>query len=173
MILTGNEIRKNVENNRIQIKPFDNELIGTNSYDLCLDNELIVYEDEVLDMKHEPKSKRIKIPEDGLELPANSFALGASTCNLGSDFYVPLIHGKSTTARAGLFVHITADLIDIGFHGRTTFQLYNVLPIRLYPNMKIAQVSFWVPQGEIDLYNGKYQGASGPMASRVYLDVLK
>ncbi len=173
MILTGNEIRKNVEDNRIQLSPFDNELIGTNSYDLCLSNELIVYEDEVLDLKQEPKSKRLKIPEEGIELPANSFALGASTCNLGSDFYVPLIHGKSTTARAGLFVHITADLIDIGFHGRTTFQLYNVLPIRLYPNMKIAQVSFWVPQGEIDLYNGKYQGASGPMTSRVYLDVLK
>jgi hypothetical protein len=36
----------------------------------------------------------------------------------------PTNSGKSGTARMGLFVHVTADLIDIGSHGVTTFQLY-------------------------------------------------
>jgi dCTP deaminase len=61
-------------------------------------------------------------------------------------------------------------LIDIGSHGVTTFQLYATLPVRLYRGMLIAQVSFWVPDGEIKLYKGKYQGSEGPKPSLTYKD---
>lgn len=70
----------------------------------------------------------------------------------------------------GLFIHVTADLIDIGYHGNTTFQFYATLPVRLYPGMKIAQISFWVPKGEIVFYDGKYQGGKGPQVSKTHLD---
>ncbi|MGR8825833.1 dCTP deaminase [Leuconostoc mesenteroides] len=170
MILTGKEIQKQYENGNIKFSEFDSSLISTNSYDLRLGNELLIYEEEVLDVKKVNKSKIVKIPEEGLTLPKGSFVLGKSSIQLGSDVFVPLIHGKSTTARMGLFVHITADLIDIGFYGNSTFQLHNLLPITLYPNMPIAQVTFWKPQGKIVLYDGKYQGATHPRASEVYKD---
>jgi dCTP deaminase len=70
----------------------------------------------------------------------------------------------------GLFVHCTADLIDIGSFGNVTFQLYSTLPIKVYPGMLIGQVTFWVPSGDINLYSGKYQGSEGPQASKSYID---
>ena len=72
----------------------------------------------------------------------------------------------------GLFVHVTADLIDIGSHGVTTFQLYATLPVRIYVDMLIAQVSFWKPLGDIELYKGKYQNSTGPQPSMTYKDFL-
>lgn len=37
--------------------------------------------------------------------------------------FVPIIRGKSSIARMALFVHVTADLIDIGLVNQWTFQL--------------------------------------------------
>ncbi|MBI3631284.1 MAG: dCTP deaminase [Candidatus Staskawiczbacteria bacterium] len=128
------------------------------------------YTSEVIDPKIESHYEEIRIPKDGLVLGAGDFVLGHSNERIGSDFYVPLIHGKSGTARTGLFVHVTADLIDIGSHGVSTFQLYATLPIRLYSNMLIAQVSFWVPFGDIILYKGKYQNSIGPCPSMIHKD---
>jgi len=72
-----------------------------------------------------------------------------------------------------LFLHVTADIIDIGSHGHVTFQLHSTLPIRLYPGMAIAQVTFWKPKGKIVLYEGRYQGSRGPRASEVHRDFVK
>jgi dCTP deaminase len=47
-------------------------------------------------------------------------------------------------------------------------QLFATIPIKLYAGMTIAQVSFWKPFGEIKLYNGKYQGSTGPRISETY-----
>jgi dCTP deaminase len=98
------------------------------------------------------------------------FMLGHSQEQIGSDHYVPLIHAKSSIARLGLFVHVTADLIDIGSFGQVTFQLFATERIKLKVGMAIAQVTFWVPRGEIKLYDGKYQGSLGPRPSEVFRD---
>jgi len=170
MILTGKKIIEEVKKNRIDISPFDRDRITTNSYDLSLGNTIIRYSQDVIDPKCQASYEEIIMPEDGLVLNAGDFVLGHSRERIGSDFYVPLIHGKSGTARMGLFVHVTADLIDIGSHGVTTFQLYATLPVKLYPGMLIAQVSFWVPLGDIVLYKGKYQNSTGPRPSMTYKD---
>ena len=170
MILTGKKIIEEVQKNRIEILPFDKKRITTNSYDLSLGGTLIRYKTGVIDPKQKTPYEEIKIPADGLVLQAGEFILGNSKERIGSDFYVPLIHGKSGTARMGLFVHVTADLIDIGSHGVTTFQLYATLPVRLHAGMLIAQVSFWVPFGDIVLYKGKYQNSTGPRPSTTYKD---
>jgi dCTP deaminase len=156
MILTGKKILKEVKNDKMDIYPFDENKVTTNSYDLSLGKTLISYNSGILDPKEKPSYKEVIIPEDGLVMDVGDFMLGHSNERIGSDYYVPIIHGKSGTARMGLFVHVTADLIDIGSHGVSTFQLYATLPVRIYPNSLIAQVSFWVPFGEIDLYKGKY-----------------
>lgn len=106
-------------------------------------------------------------------LPKISFRLGSSCERIGSNSYVPIVHARSGIARLGLFVHVTADLIDIGSIGVITFQFYATLPVKVYPGMKIAQVSFWQPKGEIVLYTGKYQNSTGPRASLSYLDKSK
>lgn len=173
MILTGEEIKKQINKGNITIKPFNQKNITTNSYDLTLGEEYLVYTGRILDPAKENKYKIKKISQSGLLLKKGDFILGHSKEIIGSKKFVPLIHAKSGIARLGLFVHITADLIDIGSIGNTTFQLYATKNIKIYPNMLMGQVSFWVPKGKIILYNGKYQNSIGPKASQVYRDFNK
>lgn len=78
----------------------------------------------------------------------------------------------------GVFVSNTAGYVDPGFRGHLTLELSNAasLPIKLYPKMKIGQLSFLKmttpadrPYGSQPL-GSKYQGQTEPTASRVHLD---
>ena len=91
---------------------------------------------------------------------------------MGSKHCVPIIRGRSSTGRLGLFIHITADIIDIGSINQWTLQMHAVQKIKIYPGMLIGQVTFWVPKGKIILYKGKYQGSRGPMESQIYKDFI-
>ena len=173
MILTGKEIEKEVNGGMITITPFNPSCITTNSYDVALGNTLLKYTEEILDPKKNNSYEEILIPPKGIILTKNSFHLGSSCEKIGSNSYVPIVHAKSGIARLGLFVHVTADLIDIGSIGTITFQFYATLPVKIYPGMKIAQVSFWQPKGDIVLYSGKYQNSDGPRSSLSYLDKSK
>lgn len=170
MILTGNQIIKEVTNNNIIINPFDKNRITTNSYDLTLGSKLVIYTDEVLDPKKKPNIKEITIPDEGYVMQRGDFLLGHSNEMVGSKKFVPIIHAKSSIARLGLFIHITSGLFDIGCICDATFHLYATMPIRLYKNMPIAQITFWHTSGDIQLYDGKYQGDKGIAPSRIYRD---
>lgn len=172
MILSGVSITEEFNKGRIRIVPFNMEHVTTNSYDLTLGNEFLRYINDVVDPRSENPHEIITVGEEGILLEKGGFLLGHSQEEIGSDHFVPIIHAKSSTARLGLFVHVTADLIDIGSHGNVTFQLYSTLPVRVYPGMRIAQATFWQPKGEIELYKGKYQGSKGPRASEVYRDFV-
>lgn len=52
------------------------------------------------------------------------------------------LEGRSSFARLGLEIHMTAGFIDPGFEGVITFEIYNAGPttIRLYPGMRIGQI---------------------------------
>lgn len=76
----------------------------------------------------------------------------------------------------GVFVSNTAGYVDPGFEGHLTLELSNVanLPITIYPNMKIGQISFFQltspaenPYGSAAV-GSKYQGQRGPTPSRYY-----
>lgn len=170
MILTGPKIKSAVDEGSITIAPFAEGQINPNSYDLRLGNTLIVYKNQVLDTRQNNETETLTIPEEGFLLQPDKLYLGHSIETVGSNEYVPIIRGKSSTGRMGLFVHITADLIDIGSHGTFTFMLHAVQPLRVYPGMRIGQVTFWSTLGEITLYDGKYQGSKGPMPSQVHRD---
>lgn len=58
----------------------------------------------------------------------------------------------------------------IGSHNQCTLQLNPVQPVRLYPGMLIGQVTFWTVIEEIVLYQGRYQGAIGPVESKIHMD---
>jgi dCTP deaminase len=171
MILTGPEIQREIETGKIRITPFNHQRVTTNSYDLSLGKTYIKYTSFPIDTKVPPKYEEKEIPATGMLLNAGDFILCSTAEMIGSDYYVPIIHAKSGIARLGLFVHVTADLIDIGAHVHSTLQLYATCPIVIYPDMLIGQVSFWRPQGEVELYNGKYQHSTKPMPSMIYKDI--
>ena len=173
MILTGPKIKQEVESGKITITPFSESYVNPNSYDLRLGDSLMVYKSTELDTKQENETETFKIPEDGFLLQPDTLYLGHSLEVVGSDVYVPIIRGKSSTGRMGLFVHITADLIDIGSKGKFTFMLHAVQPLKVYPGMRIGQVTFWKTVGDVVLYDGKYQGSAGPMASQIHKDFVK
>lgn len=75
------------------------------------------------------------------------------------------IEGRSSFARLGLQVHMTANLVEAGFDGCLTLEIMNNGPstIRLYPGMRIAQLRFYrlvtapkFPYGKSS--QGKYRG---------------
>jgi len=170
MILTGTEIKRQVEDGRIQISPFSDKQLNPNSYDFRLGESIKVYNNEILDPKIAQEATEIPLTDEGFLLMPDKIYLGYTLEVMGSDFYVPIIRAKSSIARMGLFVHITADLIDIGSHNQWTLQLHAIQPLKLYPLMLIGQVTFWTVSGEIKLYEGKYQGSRGAQPSQMYKD---
>lgn len=171
MILTGPEIAHQVKRGDITIAPFDQECVSPNSYDFHLSRDLCWYTDEVLDCRRENPAIRARIPDEGVVLFPGRIYLASTAEKMGSERFVPIIRARSSIARLGLFVHVTADLIDIGSINHWTLQLHAVQPVRVYPGMRIGQVTFWVTRGEIVLYTGKYQGSTLPMPSLVHRDL--
>lgn len=170
MILSGKEILKHM-GKEIIITPFDEKRINPNSYYLSLADELLVYEQDELDMKKPNPTKRIVIPEEGLLLEPNRLYLGRTNEFTKTDRYVPMLEGRSSTGRLGLFIHVTAGFGDIGFAGYWTLEIFCVQPVRIYPNVEICQIYYHDIDGEYDLYSsGKYQNNSGIQASLMYKD---
>lgn len=173
MILTGPEITKQRSLGRIKIDPFAENQLNPNSYNFRLGRTIKWYKNRVLDVKVKQETETTTITESGFVLEPTRIYLGHTEEKMGSDHYVPIIRGRSSTARIGLFVHVTADLIDIGSHNQWTLQLHAVQPVRVFPGMVIGQVTFWLIEGEVSLYSGKYQGSSGPRASEIYREFLE
>ncbi len=68
------------------------------------------------------------------------------------------VEGKSSNARIGLFVHISAPAVHPGFNSRIMLEFYNVgpLPIRVRPGDPICQLILEQVEGE-GLYQGQFQ----------------
>lgn len=165
MILTGNEIGRAVEAQEIVISPFNDTQVGPNSYDFRLGTRCRTYENVELDARYENPTVEQDISPEGLLLDPGRLYLVNTEEVIGSTRYVPIIRGRSSTGRLGIFVHITADLIDIGSINQLTLQLHAVAPVRIFAGMLIGQVTFWTVQGKIELYNGKYSKLQSPAGS--------
>lgn len=172
MILTGPEIVAATRDGRIGISPFCTGQVNPNSYNVRLGDTLLTYRNDVIDAYQPNPTETTTIGDEGFVLEPDQLYLGHTVERIGSDVYVPLLFGRSSVGRLGLFVEITAPIGDIGFHGQWTLMLSPVRPLRVYPGMKIGQVMFFVSCGKIELYRGKYQAASGPQESRYWHDRL-
>jgi len=174
-MLTGLEIRKQVEAGRIEIEDFRELQLNPNSYNLRLDDELFVYKDFVLDMKKPNQGRFVKIPDGGLVLEPGVLYLGSTKERTFTEDYVPMLEGRSSVGRLGLFVHVTAGFGDVGFNGRWTLELSCVQPIRVYAGVDICQVFFHELTGEKTFYglSGKYQNAVGVQPSYLFRDFEK
>ena len=170
MILSGKEIQKHI-GKEIIIEPFDEGRLNPNSYNLSLANELLVYVQYELDMKMPNETRRILIPEEGLLLEPNKLYLGRTNEFTNTDRYVPMLEGRSSTGRLGLFIHVTAGFGDVGFAGFWTLEIFCVQPVRIYPNVQICQIYYHDIVGEYELYrSGKYQNNQGIQPSLMYKD---
>lgn len=173
MILSGIEILKHIGKDII-IEPFDEKRINPNSYNLSLANELLVYDEQILDMKKLNTTSKITIPDDGIILEPNKLYLGRTNEFTKTDKYVPMLEGRSSTGRLGLFIHVTAGFGDVGFAGFWTLEMFCIHPIKIYPNVEICQIYYHDILGDYDLYNsGKYQNNAGIQPSLMYKDFLK
>jgi len=174
MILSGLEIKKQIENGNIIIDPFDEKRLNPNSYNLRLHNELLVYEDHVLDMKVPNKTKKIIIPEEGLILEPGKLYLGRTLEYTRTEKFVPMLEGRSSIGRLGLFIHVTAGFGDVGFSGFWTLEIHCIQPIKIYPGVEICQIYYHTIEGAYEKYNsGKYQNNTGIQPSLLYMDFNK
>lgn len=171
MILSGNEIRKHL-NSKIFIEPYDESRLNPNSYNLTLNEELMTYEELILDMRHPHRIRRITIPKEGYVLNPNQLYLARTNEMTETHGFVPMIEGRSSIGRLGLFVHVTAGFGDVGFKGFWTLEMFAVQPIRIYPNVPICQIFYHEITGDITEYvSDKYQNNQGIQPSLLFKEL--
>ena len=178
--LTGNQIIKEVNQNRITILPFSENQVNPNSYDYRLApiiKKIIPNSSRngipCIDPKIETCYEEIIIPENGLLLLPGQCYLGHTVEVFGSDFFASLVTGKSSVGRLFINNHHCAGLIDQGFLANITLEITCQLPAVVYPNMRFGQIFWYKTFGKALLYQGKYQTNNAAQISRIYLDIQK
>ena len=170
MILSGKEIARHMGKD-IFIEQYAPRRLNPNSYNLTLHNELLVYENRLLDMKMENPVEQLTIPEEGLVLQPDRLYLGRTQEFTRTENFVPMLEGRSSVGRLGLFIHVTAGFGDVGFAGYWTLEIFCVQPIRIYPGVEICQIYYHDIRGDYEPYrSGKYQNNTGIQPSLLYKD---
>jgi dCTP deaminase len=180
-VLSDGTIRRLVEAGRITIEPWDAERVQPASVDLRLGDSFRVFHNHrttAIDLREPPVNltEEVKV-EDGnpFVIHPGEFVLGRTLewVELPDDI-VARIEGKSSLGRLGLIVHATAGFCDPGWKGTLTLELNNLtrVPIKLYPGLLIAQLSFMAldraaerPYGSPEL-GSHYQGQVAATESR-------
>lgn len=169
MILTGRKIIDEVKNGRINIKPFDLDMVNPNSYNYRLGEVIYKIKSSIIDPKEPVIYEKIIIPKDGYLLEPHTLYLGSTLEIIGSSKYAMQLIGRSSIGRLGLFLQITASLGHVGTSHCWTLEMTVVQPLRVYPKMKIGQVSFWTVKGKNKFrYNSKYWKYLEPHISEFY-----
>ncbi len=157
MILSGQQIESRIDDDII-IDPYDSKQLNSNSVNLTLHNELMTYEEVVLDMRKANRVRRELIPQDGYVLKPNQLYLARTAERTETHNLVPMIEGRSSVARLGLFINATGGFGDVGFCGYWTLQMFAVQPLRIYPGVPICQIFYHEIVGEFLEYSSdKYQ----------------
>jgi dCTP deaminase len=182
VILSDGTIRALLARGRLQVEPLDEAQIQPASVDVRLGSQFLVFRNhttEAIDPYERPTDlmSMVEVPEGSpFILHPSEFVLGTTLEAIGlPDDLVARVEGKSSLGRLGLLIHATAGFVDPGWPlGQITLELSNVatLPIKLWPGMKIGQLSFQQldapserPYGHPGL-GSKYAGQRGPVASR-------
>jgi len=186
-ILTGAAIKTAIEKGEIKIDNLKNDSIGTESIDLHLGSEIkrmktnksIRMEDEegvwyldVFDPKEDYDFDLIEFDsKDRVLLMPNELYLGHTIEIVGSEFYHPQLHDKSSCMRAGISTHGNSGFGDCGFLGQYTLEIQVVKPTILYLGMPICQIAFETLFGEKSYYydreNSKYMNQLGATESKI------
>lgn len=165
MILTDTLIAAERAAGNLTIEPYDPTRLGPNSYDVALDGRLLVYEVPgpfrrvwnwlrwggglVLDTARPTRARYVQIPPEGIVLRPGILYLGSTVERAGSAVYLTDIDGRSTFARQGLSVHVTAGRGDVGWDSHWTLELTCIHPIRIYAGDVLAQIYFSKVDGQV------------------------
>ena len=180
-VLSDGTIRELIERGRIRIDPWDPALVQPASVDLRLGDSFRVFHNHrapAIDLREPPGNLTEEVavgPSDSFVIHPGEFCLGRTLewVELPNDI-VARIEGKSSLGRLGLIVHATAGFCDPGWKGTLTLELNNLtrVPIKLYPGLLIAQLSFMTldrvaqrPYGSPEL-GSHYQGQMAATESR-------
>ena len=180
-VLSDGTIRRLVEAGEITIDPWDPSMIQPASVDLRLGESFRVFHNHrtpAIDLREPPQglTEEVQVTDgDAFVIHPGEFCLGRTQewVELPDDI-VARIEGKSSLGRLGLIVHATAGFCDPGWKGTLTLELANLtrIPIKLYPGLPIAQLSFMTldraaerPYGHEDL-GSHYQGQRAATESR-------
>ncbi|MBY5920468.1 dCTP deaminase [Ferrimonas balearica] len=193
MRLNDIEILEYLDQERIVIEPRPaNDKISGVSVDVNLGNRFRVFQDhtapfidlsgpreEVQKALENVMSDEVRIEEEeAFFLHPGELALGVTheSVTLPADV-VGWLDGRSSLARLGLMVHVTAHRIDPGWSGQIVLEFFNSgkLPLALRPGMPIGALNFERLSGPCARpYNkrqdAKYKGQSGAVASRISQD---
>ncbi|MCI5763838.1 dCTP deaminase [Actinobacillus porcinus] len=125
-----------------------------------MSDEIIIGDDEPFFLH--PGELALATTMESVKLPAN---------------IIGWLDGRSSLARLGLMVHVTAHRIDPGWEGKIVLEFYNSgkLPLALRPNMIIGALSFEILSGHAARpYNArqdaKYKNQQSAVASRINQD---
>lgn len=171
-ILTGDMIEREVKRGKIEISDFSHKQINPNSYNVSIGDTVCIYRNITAIDLHDPDTysdtQTFDIPDEGFMLrPGRAYLIPTKEV-IGSDYYEPIITGRSSFGRLGNQVHQEAGFADIGYHGTLTMQIKVTYPTKIYRGDVIAQVYFLTPHGAIkNLYNGRYQHSAGPVSSKL------
>jgi dCTP deaminase len=180
-VLSDGTILELVEQGRIRVDPWDPQMVQPASIDLRLGDSFRVFHNHrvtAIDLRHPPANltEEIVVPAgEPFVIHPGEFCLGRTLewVQIPNDI-VARIEGKSSLGRLGLIVHATAGFCDPGFEGTLTLELNNLtrVPIKLYPDLPIAQLSFMTldrpaqkPYGSPGL-GSHYQGQRAATESR-------
>jgi dCTP deaminase len=180
-VLSDGTILQLVQEGRIRIDPWDPRLVQPASVDLRLGDSFRVFHNHrasAIDLRQPPENltEEVIVPADeSFVIHPGEFCLGRTLewVELPVDI-VARIEGKSSLGRLGLIVHATAGFCDPGWKGTLTLELNNLtrVPIKLYPGLLIAQLSFMSldqpamrPYGSPEL-GSHYQGQQAATESR-------
>jgi dCTP deaminase len=186
-ILVDHEIRAEIASGKLILDPYDDALIQPNSYDVRLAREFSWHEpsDEPIDpyQSESVLTSLVHVEQDDILIHPGHFVLGATLekiC-LPRDI-VGQLTGKSSLARLGVMVHVTAGFIDAGFShppAQITLEIVNVgnRPVRLHAGMAIGQMVFTRTAECAVAYNekpnAKYNGQPAAAHSKYYLNKNK
>jgi dCTP deaminase len=179
--LSDATIRALVEEGRIRIDPYEPDNVQPSSLDVRLGDSFRVFHNHrvsAIDLRDPPRGLTEEVVIDEGEpfvIHPGEFCLGRTLewVELGDDI-VARVEGKSSIGRLGLIVHATAGFVDPGWKGTLTLELNNLtrVPIKLYPGLLIAQLSFMAldrpaerPYGSPEL-GSHYQGQVAATESR-------
>ncbi len=180
-VLSDGTISRLVGEGRIRIDPFSEALVQPASVDLRLGDSFRVFHNHrasAIDLRDPPTNltEEVKVHDsEAFVIHPGEFCLGRTLeyVELPDDI-VARIEGKSSLGRLGLIVHATAGFCDPGWRGTLTLELNNLtrVPIKLYPGLPIAQLSFMTldapalrPYGHAEL-GSHYQGQVEATESR-------
>jgi dCTP deaminase len=193
MKLSDRDIIQHLADGKIKIQPLpeSNKIKGI-SVDLKLDNKFRVFNDHTapfIDLSGSSSEMQkimdLVMGEEITIKKEGSFFLHPGELALAStyesvtvpDDLVAWLDGRSSLARLGLMVHVTAHRIDPGWHGQIVLEIFNSgkLPLALKPGMDICAINFeTLSSPAIKPYNkrvdAKYQNQKGPTASRINQD---